>query len=418
LRATTGSAGTTDGLDWSSQDRAATRGVLGGHALVHLYQNGFYVILPELYQVFGLNPITAGAVDTVRKVASGTASMVGGVVLDRYADKRIPVLWLSLVFMGIGYLLVGLAPTYLLLLVAAGLAGASGSIWHPAAIGLLSQAFPARRGFMISLHRSTGSVGDVVGPLLVGGLLVVVGAQAILVGAVPLVLAVTVVLWVLLARAPAWRAFREKADDPRSFRDQFSALGPVLRHPSLRILLVVKLLSGLGQGGLVLWLGLYLSEVVGLGSVGVSAHIALVTAVGIVAGPYIGSLSDRIGRRPVIVAVLGLKATFAALLALVAYGPWFTLLVALLGAVLFGANSLLQVAALDIGDGQRLEGSLVGLMWGVNAVSGGSAPLLMGVLVTALGFGVIFWFVALANAAAMLAALALRLVRPTADVAN
>ena len=397
-----------------ARDRVATGGVMGGHALVHVFQTGFYVVLPELYTLFGMTPVTAGAVDAVRRVSSGTASMVGGFVLDRYADMRVPVLYLSLALMGVGYALVGLAPSYPLLLVAVAVAGASASIWHPAAIGLLSTAFPERRGLVVTTHRSTGSIGDVVGPLLVGALLVVVGAQTVLVGSTPIAVGLAVVLWLLLVRAPRWRAFRDLEGERRSFGDQFRAFAPLLRHRGLRLVVVVKLLAGLGQGGLVMWTGLYLAEEAGLGSLGVSVHVALLTGVGIVTGPWIGGLSDRIGRKPIVVAVLATKCVVATGLALLGFGWAFSLLVALLGAVLFSATSLLQVAALDIGDGRNLEGSLVGLMWGVNAVSGGLAPLLIGLLVASAGFGVLFWFVAVANLLATLAALALPAAAMTA----
>ena len=62
------------------------------------------------------------------------------------------------------------------------------------------------------------------------------------------------------------------------------------------------------------------------------------------------------------------------------------LLVALLGTVMFSINSLVQAAAMDLGEGKRLEGSLIGLLWGSNAAFGFFPPLILGGLVGAFGF--------------------------------
>jgi FSR family fosmidomycin resistance protein-like MFS transporter len=69
---------------------------------------------------------------------------------------------------------VGLAPTFTLILISLGFASAAGSFWHPIALGLLSQRFPERRGFVICLHRAGGSVGSTIAPTLVGVLLLVI----------------------------------------------------------------------------------------------------------------------------------------------------------------------------------------------------------------------------------------------------
>lgn len=399
-----------------TEDRVAAGGVITAHSLQHTYQHGFYVLLPQLYVDLGLTPVTAGVLEAVRKISAGLATMGGGVLLDRYQDKRIPALYASLMAMGVGYLLVGISPNYALILLAVALAGGAGSAWHPAALGLLSQAFPGRRGFMIAMHRSAGSVGDVIGPLAVGALLLVVSWQTVLVGAMPLAIVFALGLWVILSRASAWDEFRVKLDDARRMGAQMKALGGLLRQRSLLMLLLISGLSGLGQGGLLMWMGLYLSQTQGMGSVGIGAHIALLTGVGIVTGPMVGLLSDRIGRRPVIIGVLIAKTVFATMLALTGSGVWFTVSVGLMGAVMFGVNSLIQAAALDVADGQQMEGSMIGLLWGSNALFTGAAPLLVGLLIDAYGYGTFFWYVALMNLCAVLTALALPQLRATRPV--
>lgn len=400
-------AGPADRSEHAGEDRMAAGGVITAHTLQHTYQHGFYVLLPQLYIDLGLTPVTAGILEMVRKVSAGVATMGGGVFLDRYQDKRIAALYVSLIAMGVGYLLVGMSPNYGLILLAVMLAGAAGSAWHPAALGLLSQAFPSRRGFVIALHRSAGSFGDVVGPLAVGGLLLVVSWRTILIGAMPLALLFAALLWLVLLRAPSWDAFRAKLDDARRMGAQMRALGGLLRTRSLLMLLLIAGLSGLGQGGLLMWMGLYLSQTQGMGSVGIGLHIALLTGVGIVTGPLVGWLSDRAGRRPVIISVLAAKTVFATMLALTGSGLLFTLSVALMGAVMFGVNSLIQAAALDVADGQRMEGSMIGLLWGSNALFTGAAPLMVGLLIESFGYGIFFWYVATMNLCAVLTALLL-----------
>lgn len=397
--------------DTARQDKVAAGSVIGAHTLQHAYQHGFYVILPEIYTALSLTPVAAGTLEMVRRLASGIASMGGGILLDRFQDKRVLVLYLSLLTMGLGYMLVGVVPTYVVIVAAAGIATAAGSVWHPAALSLLSQRYPERRGLLISLHRSAGSVGDFGGPLLVGGLLVVLMWQDVLYGALPLSILFALVLWVLLRRAPGWKATGTSQYEHRSMKVQLTAFKQVLRQRSLLMLLLVSGLSGLGQGGLLLFLGLYLAETQGMGSVGIGLHIALLTGLGVVAGPFFGSLSDRTGRKPVIVGVLAGKAAIATLMALTAEGLAFTVLVGLMGTVMFGVNSLIQAGALDIADGRDLEGSMIGLLWGSNAIFVGASPLILGFLIEGVGYGVMFWYVAAVNVVATLVALALPSLR-------
>ena len=110
----------------------ATAGIVISHTLQHLYGEGFYVVLPVIYTSLGLTPVAAGFIGTVRQVSSGVASMIGGFLIDQFQSRRALVLYFSLIIMGLGYLLVGVAPTYLLILLSIGLAGVAGSLWHPA----------------------------------------------------------------------------------------------------------------------------------------------------------------------------------------------------------------------------------------------------------------------------------------------
>ena len=387
------------------RDHVAAAGVIGSHALQHIYGHAFYVILPVIYDSLGLSPIAAGLIGTIRHLGSGVSSTVGGVLIDRLQHRRLMILYISLVTMGFGYLLVGLAPTYVLILVALSFTSMAGSIWHPTARGLLSQIYPRRRGFMFSLDRSVGSIGDTVGPLAAGGLLLVVAWQQLYIAAFPIALVLVMFLWMVLRRSDAFQELGARTQGvPRPLVEQFRSLKQLFSSSGkvLFLLLFVKGISGFGQGGLILWIPLYLQETQGMGPVGLGFHVALLTAVGIATGPAFGFLSDRIGRVPIVLIVLAGKATVAALMAIAGSGVLLTVLVGAMGAFMFGINPLVQAWALDIAHGRRLEGTMLGVLSGSNLIFRGAAPLLVGSVVAALGFGALFWYVAAMNAFALL----------------
>ena len=395
--------------DRRNSGRLTAAGIITSHTLQHLYGQGFYVILPVIYTSLGLTPVTAGLIGTMRQVISGLVSMVGGFALDKFPQRRILVLFLSLLLMGLGYLLVGLSPNYTFILLSIGMAGAAGSIWHPAALGLLSEHYPERRGFLLALHRSSGSAGDVLGPLLVGALLLILVWQNILFGAFPLAIVMALLLWITLRRAGYLREIADKTTSKRRLGEQLSALKEVLKSRELILLLLVSGVSGLSQGSIMLWLPLYLQETQGMGSLGIGIHLGLLSGVGIASVPVIGILSDKLGRKRVILIVLVAQAIIALLMALTGSGISLTILVGLMGAFLFALNPLVQAGALDIAGGKRLEGSLIGLLWGSNAAFNGVSPLIVGFLITSFGYSILFWYIAIAKAIAVLFSLSLLL---------
>ncbi len=388
-----------------TRDHVAAAGVIGSHALQHVYGHAFYVVLPVIYSSLGLSPIAAGLIGTIRHFGSGVSSTVGGVLIDRLQHRRLLILYISLVTMGAGYLLVGLAPTYVLILMALSFTSMAGSIWHPTARSLLSQIYPRRRGFMLSLDRSVGSIGDTVGPLATGALLLVVAWQQLYIAAFPIALVLALFLWTVLRRSEVFQELGARTKSaPRPLAEQFRSLKELIASSGrvLFLLLLVKGIAGFGQGGLILWIPLYLQETQGMGTVGIGFHVALLTAVGIATGPAFGFVSDRVGRVPVVLFVLAGKATVAALMAAFGSGVLLTVLVGAMGAFMFGINPLVQAWALDLAHGRRLEGTMLGVLSGSNLLFRGAAPLLVGSVVAALGFGALFWYVAAMNTFALL----------------
>lgn len=391
----------------SSKDKSIAATIIGSHSVQHMYGQGFLVVIPAIYEAFGLNPFQVGLISTVRQSASGIASIGGGIIVDRFHRKRGVFLGLSLALMGVGYLLAGAAPTYLLILFALAFGQAAGSFWHPVAISLLSQRFPDRRGLLLSLHRSAGSIGDSAAPLAAGALLLVISWRAVLLGAFPLTLLVAAILWATLWGIGGSQSPTETVEEARPFREQLGDLKAVLRGKGLAALLVVAGVRGMGDRTLLLFLPLYLVEDLGVSSLSVGVHVALLTAMSIVSGPLLGGLSDRVGRRPVILGVMTASTIVAGLMVAFHQGIVLTALVALLGPFMFSINALTQAGAMDLAEGRKLEGSMIGLLWGNNALFGAFSPLVLGALAGVYGFQIVFIYTAVLYVVGTLAAFAL-----------
>lgn len=378
----------TDELNEEEQKArtSVSRAIVIGHGFQHLYGNTFTVLIPSMYDHFGLGPASAGLISTVRQASQGVSSMGGGIIVDRLQNKRGYLLSFSLIIMALGYMLIGIAPTFGVALAALALGAAAGSFWHPVGLGLLSQLFPKRRGYWVSVHRSSGSIGDAIGPLIVTALLGVVAWQSILRGGLPIIVAMSIGMALFMWRSGlAGGPPRNKSHVERGFVYQFKAFGTLLKKPSLSVLMLTSGVRGMADRGLIFFLPLYLTKDLGMSPLMMGFHITLLTVTSIVVGPIVGSWSDRAGRRIVIVTILGGSAVTTALISVFADGIIFSILLVLMGATMFSVIALIQTAAMDIAEGQQLEGSMVGLLWGNNALFGAASPLLLGWLIQTYG---------------------------------
>ena len=141
-----------------------------GHALTHWYPATFYLLLPLIGKELGLSYGEIGSILTAQYAAGAIANIPGGIFVDSVGRKGL-LMALSLSWIGIPYLIMGVSHTYWMILACATLVGVGNNIWHPTAIPWLADRFPERKGLAMSCHGMGANVGDAVAPLVVGSLL-------------------------------------------------------------------------------------------------------------------------------------------------------------------------------------------------------------------------------------------------------
>ena len=380
-----------------TRDSVMATSVIGAHTLEHIYGRGFLVLIPAIYTALGLAPIQAGLLDAVRHLSGGVTSTGGGFLVDLFQHRRAEALAFSMSLIGVGFFLVAISPSYGLMLAALAVASAGMALWHPPALGLLAQRFPRKRGLVISLHRSTGNFGDWMGPLIVGGLLAVMGWRWILGGGMPLAILLALGILVTLGNLGGPKPL--PGSFSRNMKTQLSSLREAFKGSGMWAVLAVSSLRGMGDRSLFWVIPLYLARPLdegGLDKSGfwVAFHVALLAAPGIISGPLFGVLSDRIGRKPIIIFLMGVAVVLPVTLVLGGGGIFMTLSVALFGLFLFSVNSLTQAAAIDVAAGRGLEGTFIGLMWGSNSFFAAASSVVAGALVGLFDWQAAFYFAA------------------------
>ena len=377
--------------------------LIGAHAFEHLYAHSIPLLAPIILADLGVNASLGLLIPAIRSIFGGVSSTVGGFFVDLYHHRVAWVLSVSAFSVGLGYLLMSVAPTYFLILAALSLGSVGSAMWHPPALGLLARRFPERRGVFISLHRSMGSIGDSISPLALGALLGGVLAweglfswnlpwdqihwRAIVGFSTIIMFTSSVVILVLLRHAGGQKPVG--VDIRQRFDTNWQGMKDAFRGTGMWAIFTVSAVRGMADRTYVFLVPLYLAYLLEQDGYKIldpyvvtllAVHVALMTIPGIISGPIIGAISDRIGRKLIIVFVMALTTclTLATVMsAQIAGGftPMITLLIAIYGTFNFSVNNLTQAAAADIAVGRRLESSFLGLMWGNNTLFGAIAAV-------------------------------------------
>lgn len=334
--------------------------------------NDFYALLlapllPVLREAFQLTYAQAGAIPFVSTFVSAVLQPLLGYLADRRRQRRRLLITGFLLLAG-GMGLLAHSGSYAGLLLGALVLGLGLSTYHPQSATFLAHYFTTQRGWAQGIHGIGNGLGFILAPVVVAGLVERLGWRpALWLLAGPALLAVGVIVFAL--REPEVQGAR--------------GLLAGLTWPLAGLTVINGLALAVGTG-FQTWLPAFYRSI-GQSLLAAGALTAVMSVATLVAQPLGGTLSDRFGRRAVVVgALLGMGGC----LLLFALAPALWLL--LLASVLFGFwGSLMppvsMVYASELAAGQR-TGMAVGVVWGLGTAMAAVAPPVVGLLVDLWGF--------------------------------
>lgn len=341
----------------------------------------FAVLLPSIQQTFLVSPIEIGALITTREIVSGLIALPGGMMSDYHARHRALILTLCIVVFAAGWFIIAITPIYFFLYVGMLLIAAASSIWHMPSLIELGARFPEKRGTVFAIHGAGGSSGDIIGPIATGMLLAYFSWREIL--SMYVVLPLVMAVWTFLLLN---RLYREKREEPESSANtgQTTALQQlqvsyhILKTTDIWKVNIVAGLRSMCFTVLVTFLPIYMHDS-GFSSRSIGFHFGLLWAIGLFVSPLMGHLSDRFGRKIILVPALLYSSLLVLALAFFGKGTMFTVLIILLGFSIRSDYSLINATIIDMVRGQ-VENTMLGILTFWRSLMGAAAPLIAGAL--------------------------------------
>jgi MFS family permease len=263
----------------------------------------------------------------------------------------------------------------------------------------VGRIFSDNRGATMAIHGAGGSLGDIVGPIATGLLLSLMSWQNII--SLYALLPVAMSLWsawIYLHFGKNGSAERPEANGKESaaqidLKTQFHISREILRKTHIWRVNIVAALRGMCFVTLVTFLPLFMKEDLGFDSKSIGLHFSLLWAMGMIASPIMGHLSDRLGRKQVLVPALFYSCLLIILLALFGRGTVFTVIIVLLGLSVRSDYSLVNATLLDIA-GDQVASTMLGVLSIIRFVMGTASPVIAGAIYQYAGMQATLLFVA------------------------
>lgn len=316
--------------------------------------------LPAMSDEFSLSYLQLGILSLSFTILSGLLQVFAGHHADRYGRRRLALVF-GFVVTSVGFVGMGVSPTFGILVATSLLCGLGASTYHPQATAMLVRAYPKDRGRTMGIHGWGGSVGAFIAPLGVALLVTQFGWRT--------------ALFILAVPSLGVAAFMRRSLTESEPNDEVRLRGGIPREVWL-LAITFALLSAVIRGFLTFLPTFLVDRGSSLSEAGLLTTFILV--VGLVAQPVGGIGFDRFGGRTVF--FIASTATSLGLVLFAVSSGWLTLVAA--AVVAFCVFSMFPVS-LAMGSalsGVERTGIGVGVIFGISGLSGAAVQPFVGAI--------------------------------------
>ncbi len=344
------------------------------HMLNDLNQSLITAVYPVLKDAFHLDFSHIGLITLTFQATASLLQPLVGTFTDRSPKPFSLAIGMGCTLLGL--LLWSFAPTYTLLLLAAGMIGMGSAVFHPESARVARMASGGRHGLAQSIFQVGGNMGTAMGPLLAAFVVVPGGQHSTAWFSIAALTGI-----VVLSRVGVWYKahLAERAKRPAAVREG-NGLPPGKIALSMAILVALVFSKYFYIASISSYYTFYLIGKFHVGVRDAQLYLFLFLGAASVGTFFGGPLGDRIGRRYVIWgSILGVLP-FTLLLPHVGLGMTAVLTV-LIGLVLSSAFSSILVYAQELLPGRI--GMVSGLFFGLAFGMGGIGAAVLGRLADA-----------------------------------
>lgn len=376
-----------DEVDESAIAHAPVLGVLFALSFAHLLNDTMQSLIPAIYPLLKselrLDFRHIGLITLTNQLTASLLQPIVGAFTDRHPQPF--SLAVGMGFTLVGLVLLSLAGSLGLVLIAVAFVGVGSSVFHPEASRVAHLSSGGQHGFAQSIFQVGGNAGSSLGPLLAAMIVVARGQSAIMWFSLLALLGI-----VVLSRIGRW--YRASLAQHHATKHRRNAVqpSPLSRRRvifSLGVLIVLVFSKYFYLASIGSYYTFFLIQKFGVSVKDAQLHLFLFLAA-IALGTFLGGpVGDRIGRKAVIwVSILGV-APFALALPY-ANLFWCAVLSAVIGLILASAFSAILVYSQELVPGK--VGTMSGLFFGLAFGLGGIGSAVLGALADRYGIPFVF----------------------------
>lgn len=336
-------------------------------------------LMPMIRNDFGLSYTQSGWMISAFSITSGFSQLLSGWLADRLGTRLI--ILMSVTGVAIAGILIGLTHSYVALIIFLVLAALIGGGYHPASGAVISSSLPPEyRGRAFGVHFIGGTSAFWIVPLLAAPIAVALGWRgSFLTLSIP-----TAVLGVLLYILIGSR-IKSQVSEHQEIDNEATAETTHIPWQKLVPVILISVTAGTMLQSVSAYLSLYAVDNLGVSEAAAAMLMAITPAVGFIAAPVGGYLSDRFGSITVLLIISFLTIPFIYLLGMASN---ITILIVIMVAI--GSFSTMRTpTSLSYITGntpERRRATILGIYFFAGTEASGLFTPVVGNLIDRIGF--------------------------------